>query len=105
MPKKLAERKIEINWAPMRSIEKLGVRSNEQIKSANMNYKINIFRSTYPLVIAKFFLGIEFQEGIAALIVLLLINFSINFFFLGIIGEYIGRTFKKEEISMPAIIR
>ena len=64
----------------MRSLKKLGVRSNEQIKSANMNCKINIFRSNYPLVIAKFSLGIEFQEGIAALIILLLINFSKNFF-------------------------
>lgn len=64
---------------------------------------MSILLSAY-FVIAKFFLGIEFQEGIAALIILLLINFSINFFFLGIIGEYIGRTFKKEEISMPAII-
>ena len=36
----------------MKSIKKLGVRSNEQIKSSIMNYKINIFRSTYPLIIA-----------------------------------------------------
>jgi len=64
---------------------------------------LSISLSIY-FIIAKFILGIEFQEGIAALIILLLLNFSINFFFLGVIGEYIGRTFKKEEISMPAII-
>ena len=64
---------------------------------------LSISLSIY-FIIAKFILGIEFQEGIAALIVLLLLNFSINFFFLGVMGEYIGRTFKKEEISMPAII-
>jgi dolichol-phosphate mannosyltransferase len=64
---------------------------------------LSIALSIY-FIIAKFILGIDFQEGIAALIVLLLLNFSINFFFLGVIGEYIGRTFKKEEISMPAII-
>ena len=62
-----------------------------------------IFLAIY-FIIAKLFLGIDFAEGVAAIIILLLFNFAVNFFFLGIIGEYVGRIFKKEEDSLPAII-
>jgi len=62
-----------------------------------------IFVAIY-FIVAKLFLGIDFQEGVVAIIILLLFNFAVNFFFLGIIGEYVGRIFKKDEDSLPAII-
>ena len=52
----------------------------------------------------KFILAREFQEGIVAIIVLLLVNFSFNFLFLGIIGEYVGRIKTSRVTSRPAII-
>lgn len=64
---------------------------------------LSIILSLY-FIVAKFYLEINFQEGIAAMIVLVLINFSINFFFLGIIGEYVGRIFNKDQINMTALI-
>lgn len=60
--------------------------------------------STIYFLLAKFILNIEFQEGIAAIIIILLFNFSLNFLILGILGEYIGRIFNKDEINNPAII-
>lgn len=64
---------------------------------------ISIVSSMY-FVVAKFILGIDFPEGVAAIIIILLINFSFNFLILGILGEYIGRIYKKDEVNMPAII-
>ena len=64
---------------------------------------ISISSSIY-FIVAKFILGIEFGEGVAAIIIILLINFSFNFLILGILGEYIGRIYKKDESDMPAII-
>ncbi len=55
-------------------------------------------------VFAKLVFQLEFQEGIVAMIVLMLLNFGINFFFLGILGEYIGRLYQFEETRLPAII-
>ncbi len=55
-------------------------------------------------VFAKFALHLEFQEGVVAMIVLMLLNFGINFFFLGTIGEYVGRIYKFEETRLPAIV-
>ncbi len=55
-------------------------------------------------VMAKFYFKVEYSEGIAAMIVLTLFNFGINFIFLGIIGEYLGRLYKKSEMERPAII-
>ena len=52
----------------------------------------------------KFILAREFQEGIVAIIVLLLVNFAFNFLFLGIIGEYVGRIKTSRVTSRPAII-
>ncbi len=60
--------------------------------------------STIYFLLAKFIFNIEFQEGIAAIIIILLFNFSLNFLILGIMGEYIGRIFKNDEIKSPAII-
>jgi len=55
-------------------------------------------------LIAKFFLGIPFASGVAAIIIISLFSFSINFIFLGIIGEYVGRVYLSRELSEPAII-
>jgi len=42
---------------------------------------------------AKFYLKIQFSEGVAALLILMLIMFSFTFLILGIIGEYIGKIY------------
>ena len=55
-------------------------------------------------IVLKFILGKEFQEGVVAIIVLILLNFAFNFLFLGIIGEYIGRIKTSHSHSRPAII-
>ena len=55
-------------------------------------------------ILAKFYFKVEYSEGIAAMIVLTLFNFGINFIFLGIIGEYLSRLYKKTEVERPAII-
>jgi glycosyltransferase involved in cell wall biosynthesis len=55
-------------------------------------------------LIAKFILGAPFANGVAAIIIITLFSFSINFIFLGIIGEYVGRIYISKEISENAII-
>lgn len=55
-------------------------------------------------IIAKLFLGVPFATGVAAIIVILLFGFGLNFLFLGIIGEYLGRLHLAKESSQPAII-
>jgi len=55
-------------------------------------------------ILAKFIFEIDYAEGIAAMIVFTLFNFGINFLFLGIIGEYVGRVYNKKDIEEPAII-
>jgi dolichol-phosphate mannosyltransferase len=42
---------------------------------------------------AKFYLKIQFSEGVAALLILMLLMFSFTFLILGIIGEYIGKIY------------
>jgi dolichol-phosphate mannosyltransferase len=42
---------------------------------------------------AKFYLKIQFSEGVAALLILMLLMFSFTFLILGIIGEYVGKIY------------
>ncbi|QDM17960.1 glycosyltransferase family 2 protein [Tardiphaga sp. vice278] len=52
----------------------------------------------------KFLFGGNFAAGVAANIIITLFNFGINFIFLGIIGEYVGRIYLERDINEPAII-
>ena len=54
------------------------------------------FFSAIYFLIAKFF-KIVFAEGIAAIIIINLISFSLIFLFLGILGEYIGKIYLKDD--------
>lgn len=56
-------------------------------------------------VVAKLFLGIPFATGVAAIIVILLFGFGLNFLLLGVIGEYVGRIYLEKESSQLAIIQ
>ena len=64
---------------------------------------ISILSSLYFLL-AKFYLGIEFSNGIAALLVLMLFLFSFNFLILGVFGEYLGRLYLARSTQEPAVI-
>ena len=64
---------------------------------------VSFFTMIYFLY-AKFFTNALFANGVAATIIFTLFCFSINFIFLGIIGEYIGRIYMSKEFSDPAII-
>lgn len=55
-------------------------------------------------IVAKMFLGIPFATGVAAVIVILLFGFGLNFLLLGVIGEYVGRLYLEKESSQLAII-
>ena len=55
-------------------------------------------------VYAKLFLNIDFAAGMAALIVIVLFGFGLNFFLVGIVGEYVGRIYLDKESSQFAII-
>lgn len=55
-------------------------------------------------VYAKLFLDIDFAAGMAALIVIVLFGFGLNFFLIGIVGEYVGRIYLDKEASQFAII-
>ncbi len=62
------------------------------------------FVSATYFLIAKFILNIPFAEGIAAIIIINLFSFSLIFFFLSIIGEYIGKIFLAENNKSKAKI-
>jgi len=62
------------------------------------------FLGVIYFLIAKFILGAPFASGVAAIIIITLFSFSINFIFLGIIGEYVGRIYISKEIAEAAII-
>ena len=64
---------------------------------------LSIFLALY-FIYAKYYTSLDFQEGIAAMIVLMLLNFGLNFLFIGIIGEYIGRVFRSDFEKKQAII-
>jgi glycosyltransferase involved in cell wall biosynthesis len=55
-------------------------------------------------VAGKFLYGYEWPRGFTTLTVLILLSISMNAFFLGIIGEYIGRIFKQVKNNNPIII-
>tara|TARA_Y100000389_G_C17427334_1_gene500363 strand:+ start:772 stop:1695 length:924 start_codon:yes stop_codon:yes gene_type:complete len=57
---------------------------------------ISFFSAIY-FVVAKFYLGIVFAEGIAAIIIINLFSFTLIFLFFGILGEYIGKIYLKDE--------
>jgi len=60
--------------------------------------------SSFYFVIAKFLLGIQFSNGIAAILILMLTLFSFNFLILGIFGEYLGRLYLARTNQDPAVI-
>lgn len=64
---------------------------------------VSFFTMIYFLY-AKFFTNALFANGVAATIIFTLFCFSINFIFLGIIGEYIGKIYMSKEFSDPVII-
>jgi dolichol-phosphate mannosyltransferase len=71
---------------------------------------IGVLLSIFSLIaaiyfcIAKFYLGIQFASGVAAIIIITLFSFSANFIFLGIIGEYVGRIYLSRELTESAVI-
>ena len=67
-------------------------------------FAILCFISSIYFLLAKFFLEIVFQEGIAAILIINLLSFSIIFFILGIFGEYLGRIYIRNEDQKLAII-
>jgi dolichol-phosphate mannosyltransferase len=67
-------------------------------------FAILCFISSVYFVLAKFFLKMVFQEGIAAILIINLLSFSIIFFILGIFGEYLGRIYIRNEDQKLAII-
>lgn len=62
------------------------------------------FLLTIFFILDKFLFGGNFAAGVAANIVITLFNFGINFIFLGIIGEYVGRIYLERDVNEPAII-
>jgi polyisoprenyl-phosphate glycosyltransferase len=60
--------------------------------------------SAFYFIVAKFYLNIFFAEGIAAMIIINLVSFSLIFLFFGILGEYIGKLYQKKENKELAII-
>tara|TARA_B100000003_G_C10914286_1_gene364515 strand:+ start:555 stop:1478 length:924 start_codon:yes stop_codon:yes gene_type:complete len=62
---------------------------------------ISLFSAVYFLI-AKFIMNIPFAEGIAAIIIINLFSFSLIFFFISIIGEYIGKIYLSENNKMKA---
>jgi glycosyltransferase involved in cell wall biosynthesis len=67
-------------------------------------FAILCFISSIYFLLAKFFLEIVFQEGIAAILIINLLSFSIIFFILGIFGEYLGRIYIRNEDQKLAIV-
>ena len=57
---------------------------------------ISFFSAIY-FVVAKFYLKIVLAEGIAAIIIINLVSFTLIFLFFGILGEYIGKIHLKDE--------
>lgn len=62
------------------------------------------FLSMIFFLFDKFLFGGNFAAGVAANIIITLFNFGINFIFLGIIGEYVGRIYLERDVAEPAII-
>lgn len=58
----------------------------------------------FVFLIAKIFMSAPFASGVAALSAITLFGFGINFIFLGILGEYVGRIYMEKESRHPAII-
>ncbi len=57
---------------------------------------ISFFSAIYFLL-AKFYLGIVYSEGVAAIIIINLVSFTLIFLFFGILGEYIGKIYLKDD--------
>lgn len=57
---------------------------------------ISFFSAIYFLI-AKFYLGIVYSEGVAAIIIINLTSFTLIFLFFGILGEYIGKLYLKDD--------
>lgn len=62
------------------------------------------FLAMVYFLLAKFVFGASFAAGVAASIIINLFGFGVNFIFLGIIGEYLGRIYLEKDSCEPAII-
>jgi glycosyltransferase involved in cell wall biosynthesis len=62
------------------------------------------FTLMFYFLFAKIFFDAPFASGVAALSTITLFGFGINFIFLGVLGEYIGRIYMEKESRHPAII-
>jgi glycosyltransferase involved in cell wall biosynthesis len=67
-------------------------------------FAILCFLSSIYFILAKFVFKIIFQEGIAAILTINLLSFSIIFFVLSIFGEYLGRIYIRDENQKLAIV-
>jgi len=67
-------------------------------------FSLFAFMLAIYFILAKLYFGVEFQAGIVASIVILLFGFGLNFIFLGLIGEYLGRVYLKDQSNSLAII-
>jgi len=67
-------------------------------------FAILCLASSIYFFLAKFVFKIIFQEGIAAVLIINLLSFSLIFFILGIFGEYLGRIYIRNEDQRLAII-
>tara|TARA_Y100000591_G_scaffold330580_1_gene361958 strand:- start:599 stop:1531 length:933 start_codon:yes stop_codon:yes gene_type:complete len=67
-------------------------------------YGIFCLLSGIYFLYAKFVRQIEFGEGVAAILIIILLSFSLIFFTLSIFGEYIGRLYFKDEDEKLAIV-
>lgn len=61
--------------------------------------------SSIYFLYAKFVRKIEFGEGVAAILIIILLSFSLIFFTLSIFGEYLGRLYFKDEDEKLAIVK
>jgi len=64
---------------------------------------LSLFLMIY-FILAKFYWHFPFANGIAASITMDLFFWGVHFIILGIIGEYIGRIYLKDDNKKPAII-
>ena len=63
------------------------------------------FAASIYFILAKFFLNIVFEEGVAAIIIINLIYFSLIFFCFAILAEYVGKIYLREENNKQVIIK
>jgi len=65
---------------------------------------LGAFIGTIVYFLGKFFYGMDWPDGYATIVILLLVGLSINAIFLGIIGEYIGKIYKQVRFKDGVIV-